>query len=194
VRRLCIATANRHKVREIGKILSGYSITLKQKNIPLVEPCEGSLEDVALEKARQAFSKLKKPVIAEDTGIYLSAYRKFPGIMAKRVYLQLGFEGLLALIKAKKNKKAHFKTVICFMWGKGKNQHRFFSGVCRGTLLTKVVCPKKDRLPYEKIFVPEGYRKAMVRISLPEKNKISHRAQAAHKLGKYLRSRAPVGS
>lgn len=183
-----IVTANKHKAREIGKILSAYGIALKQKNLPIAEPCDGSLESVALEKARQAFSQLRKPVIAEDTGIFFRAYNNFPAMLAKRVYLQLGFDGLLALIKAKRNRKAYFRTVICLMWGKGKNQRRFFSGECRGTLLAEVVMPKKDRLPYEKIFMPEGRKKAMVELPLSEKNKISHRAEAARKLGRYLKN------
>ncbi|MBU0662454.1 MAG: non-canonical purine NTP pyrophosphatase [Candidatus Diapherotrites archaeon] len=185
---LFIATANKHKVIEISEIIGKYGVSLVQKDIPLIEPSEGTLEDIAIEKARQAFAELKTPVIAEDTGVYFNEYKDFPGLMAKRVYLQLGFKGLLGLVKAAEDKGAYFKTVICFMWGTGETEHKLFAGECKGRLLEEVVSLEKDRLPYEKIFVPEGYEKAMVDIPREEKNKMSHRAKAAEELGEYLKT------
>ncbi|MFH1224217.1 MAG: non-canonical purine NTP pyrophosphatase [Candidatus Diapherotrites archaeon] len=188
MRTIFIATENKHKVREIGEILARCGVKLEQKKIKISEPHEGSLEMVACEKARQAYEQLKEPVIAEDTGIYFGAYKDFPGVMAKRVYLQLGFKGLVALVKAAEDKNAEFRTAICFKWGAGKEEQKCFSGSCKGRLLDKVVLPEKDRLPYEKIFVPEGYEKAMVEIPVGEKNRISHRAKAAVALGKWLQA------
>jgi len=185
---LFIATANKHKVIEISEILEEYGIALKQKDIPLIEPSEGTLEDIAIEKARQAFAELKAPVIAEDTGVYFNAYKDFPGLMAKRAYLQLGFKGLIGLVKAAEDRGAYFKTVICFMWGTGEKEHKLFAGECKGKLLDEVVSPEKDRLPYEKIFVPDGWEKAMVDIPRAEKNKMSHRAKAAGALGEFLKT------
>ena len=143
------------------------------------------MEEVAKEKARQAFEKIKKPVIVEDTGVYFEAYNNFPGGLAKRIYKSIGFTGLLALIKAAKNKKAYFRTMICFT-PDGKN-FRTFEGKLEGTLLNHIVEEEKDRLPYEKIFVPNGQKKALAELTKEEKNKISHRAIAAHKLGQYFR-------
>jgi len=179
---LFIATGNTHKVEEMEKILSTFGIGLQQKNLLIIEPDFDSLEEIALEKAKQAFKVLKAPVIGEDTGVYFEAYNNFPGQLAKRVYLGLGFEGLLALINAKPNKKAHFKTAVAFFDGKTE---KVFSGKLPGTLLDKAVSVEKNRLPYEKMFVPKGYADAIVNMSLEEKNKISHRAIATRKFAEW---------
>lgn len=183
---LFIATTNKHKVEEISAILSESGVKLTQRPLKLIEPDSGSLEEIACSKAMQAFAKLKKPVIAEDTGVYFDAYNDFPGILAKRIYLGIGFEGLLALIRRVKDKRAHFGTAICYFDGR---VCKTFSGSLKGRLLTRAVSLQKDRLPYEKLFIPQGYSKALVDIPLAEKNRISHRAQAARKLAKWLASR-----
>ena len=184
MKKLVLATANKHKVREIDAVLRGYGYSINSVKLNIIEPDFDSLEEVAEAKARQAFEQLRKPVIAEDTGVYFSAYHSFPGQLAKRVYLGIGFRGLTTLIKLAKNKKGYFKTVISFTKD-GRHFHTF-SGKLYGRFLGKVVKPQKDRLPYEKIFVPEGFSKALAEIDIGEKNKISHRAIAARKFGKWL--------
>ena len=125
-------------------------------------------------------------MIAEDTGIYFEDYNNFPGVLAKRIFLGLGFDGLSLLIRNGKTRRASFKTTICYCDGKVS---KCFSGILKGSLLQKAVSVQKDRLPYEKLFVPDGYSKALVDLPIEEKNMVSHRAQAAHKLGKWLSGR-----
>ncbi len=180
---LFIATGNKHKVEEMSSILKEFSISLKHRELKIIEPDFDSLEEIALEKAKQAFAVLKKPVIAEDTGVYFEAYNNFPGQLAKRVYLGLGFGGLITVIRAAKNRRAHFKTAVAYFDGKNS---KVFSGIMKGRLLTKVVSIEKDRLPYEKLFVPDGFSSALVDIPLEGKNRVSHRAKATRKLGEWL--------
>lgn len=182
---LFLATTNKHKVEEISKLLSEYGIAVKQADARLVEPDFDSLEEIAEYKAKQAFAQMKKPVIAEDTGVYFSGYKNFPGTLAKRVFVGIGFDGLTALVRLSKDKGAYFKTAISYYDGK---KSKTFSGMLKGRLLDKAVSVEKDRLPYEKIFVPDGFSKALVDLPVDEKNKISHRAQAARKLGEWLKN------
>ena len=184
--KLFIATTNSHKVSEISTILHEYGISLEQQGLDIIEPDFNSIEEIAKTKAEQAFAKLKKPVIAEDTGVYFLAYHSFPGVFAKRVYEGIGFDGLLLLIRHAKHKRARFGTAICYCDGKTT---KVFSGYLDGTLLSRAVSVDKDRLPYEKLFVPKGYPKALVDIEIREKNKISHRAKATRKLAKWLLGR-----
>lgn len=176
-------STNRHKYEEIKAVLAKYKINLQWKRLELWE-CETlSLEEVAIEKAKQAFAELKKPLIVEDTGIFFEGFTDFPGSKAKRIYERLGFEGLLKLV-SKKSRRAYFKTIICFTDGK---QYKLFSGTLKGKIANKVYCENKDVMPYEKIFVPSGFNKPLCMLSRRKKNEISHRAKAAEKLGSWLK-------
>ncbi|VVB99478.1 Non-canonical purine NTP pyrophosphatase [uncultured archaeon] len=181
--KIFLVTANKHKMEEMSRIMSEYGFHLEQKALDIPEPDLGTIENVAEHKARHAYEHLQVPVITEDTGVFFDAYNDFPGLFAKRVYLGIGFEGLLALIKAKENRSARFRTAVCYFDGK---MAKVFSGELKGTLLDRLVSVAKDRLPYEKIFVPEGHEKALVDLPIEEKNRISHRSEATRKLAEWL--------
>ena len=180
---LLLVSTNDFKFDEIRKILAGYGAKLEQKKTELDEPDLKSLEEIALAKARHAYSLAKKPLIVEDTGVFFDALPGFPGTKAKRAWLELGYEGLFKKLEGK-DRSARFKSVICLM--NSPMDYRFFAGELKGRILEKVVQPDARRLPYEKIFEPDGRNKALVEFSVEEKNAFSHRAVAARKLGEYL--------
>jgi XTP/dITP diphosphohydrolase len=175
---IILVSKNNHKIQEMNDLLKKENIKLIALKKEVQEPDLGSLELIAKEKARQGYAIAGKPVIVEDTGVYFNAFNEFPGIMAKRVFLGIGLKGLIALLKIKKNKKGYFKTVVCFFDGK---KFKLFSGKLNGKFLIKERKPKANRLPYEKLFIPTGFKKALVEMNKTEKNKISHRAIATNK-------------
>ncbi|MCX6801998.1 MAG: hypothetical protein NT067_02690 [Candidatus Diapherotrites archaeon] len=181
---LALVSGNRHKFNEIRKKLSPFGIRLEFVKASLREGCD-SLERTAIAKAKQAFAIVKAPVIAEDTGVFFEAFENFPGSQAKRVYESIGFEGLLRKIEGKP-RKARFETIICFT-ADGK-KFKSFKGVLCGTICGEVHDRKKDVLPYEKIFIPAGMKKTLSSMLRLEKNRFSHRAKAAKKLGKWLKA------
>jgi non-canonical purine NTP pyrophosphatase (RdgB/HAM1 family) len=177
---LIFVTGNKHKVKEIQLAL-GKKIKLKQKRIEIKEKGK-TIEEIAKRKATEAYKKIKKPLIAEDTGIYFTALKDFPGTQPKRKFKELGFEGLLKKLKGKK-RNAFFKTAICFFDGKKK---KIFTGKLKGKITKKVFLKKKNVLPYEKIFVPQGKKRVLAFFSRKRKNEFSHRGKAAKKLRKFL--------
>jgi XTP/dITP diphosphohydrolase len=182
---LALVSGNRHKFDEIKKKLESFGIRLEWIKANLKEG-KGSLEKTAVSKARQAFAIVKAPVIAEDTGVFFEAFENWPGAKAKRVFEKIGFGGLLRKI-AGKSRKARFETIICFT-ADGK-KFKCFKGVFRGTICGEVHDLKKDVLPYEKIFIPNGMKKTLSSVPRSVKNRFSHRAQAAEKLGGWLISK-----
>ena len=182
---LFFATGNKHKVQEIRTVL-GKKITLVQKKIELKEPKSNSIEFIAEKKAEQAFRKIKKPLIVEDTGVYFTALKNFPGTEPKRAFLKLGLDCLLKKLKGKK-RTAFYKTVICFVDEKGKK--KIFSGKLFGRITEKVFLKEKDVMAYEKIFIPRGKTKVLAFFSRKNKNKFSHRAKATIKLKRFLEKR-----
>ena len=66
---LFFASSNNHKYQEAKKILDSFGIKLGFFKSNLEEIQSNSLKDIALKKAKDAFSKCKKPVIIEDDGL-----------------------------------------------------------------------------------------------------------------------------
>lgn len=184
---LIFATENKHKFEEIAAIFEEYDISLQQHKMELQEISSSSAREIALYKARQAFQELKQPLIVEDSAVYFTAFKDFPGTMPKRVYLSIGFPGLLKLLEGKK-REACFLSTICFI--ESHDTYKFFEGKWEGRIIKKVIKPKADRMPYEKIFLPKGSKKAVVEMSREEKNDISHRAAAARALSEWLKERS----
>ncbi|MBN2067584.1 MAG: RdgB/HAM1 family non-canonical purine NTP pyrophosphatase [Candidatus Diapherotrites archaeon] len=187
---LTFATGNSHKFQEIKAICQEYGIELRQEKLELEEISSLDAKKIALHKARQAFEILKQPLIAEDTGFYFKAFKGFPGTMPKRVYESIGYAGILKLLKGE-NREAYSQCTICLM--ESPENYKFFEGRLEGSITEKVVKPKADVMPYERIFTPQGYKKAMGELSRKEKNEISHRAIAARKMAEWLKEKAIHG-
>ena len=183
---ITLVSGNRHKFDEISKILSRHGIQLKWKQAGLEEKEGLSLEETAKEKAKQAFELVKEPVIGEDTGVFFGALGDFPGTKAKRVFEEIGFEGLLGKVEGK-NRNARFETVICYT-ADGLS-FKCFTGILRGSIDTRAHDLEKGVLPYEKIIIPDGYNRTLSSISRGEKNTFSHRAKAAEKLAEWLKGK-----
>ncbi|MBI5355317.1 MAG: hypothetical protein HZB68_02570 [Candidatus Aenigmarchaeota archaeon] len=179
-------TSNHHKFAEISDVLSKYGIILSQKNIDFDERGE-TPEEVVLNKAKDAYRLVKKPVVTEDTAVYFDAYRDFPGLYAKRTFRSLGFSGLLKLLDGK-TRKAHFKTSIC---SGDKGKYKVFSGVWKGKISRKIYSTK-EVMAYERIFVPDGYRIPLCHFPRELKNRVSHRGRAAAKLGRWVKERPTI--
>lgn len=186
---LYFVSTNKHKFYEIKQILAKHGITLKWHKLELKEEKNATLEKIAKSKAKQAYRKIKKPLIVEDTGIFFDGLTEFPGANAKRIYEKIGYAGLLRFASMKSG-KAYFKTVICFTDGK---RHILFSGKLRGKITERVYCKNKDVMPYERIFVPEGFNRPLCMLSRKKKNEISHRAKAAERLADWLKKNIEFG-
>jgi XTP/dITP diphosphohydrolase len=184
---LLFVTGNRHKFQQIAEVLAEYGIALKQHSTELEEIDSSDQKKIALHKAKQAFALLRQPLIVEDTGIWFKAFKNFPGTKPKRVFEQLGFEGLLKKLEGK-NRQAFFLCTICFI--ESEKKFHFFEGKLEGAISKKVIAPEADAMPYAKIFIPKGHEIALSEMTLQEKNAISHRGIAAKKLAEWINSKS----
>lgn len=182
--KISFVTQNKYKFKEVKEILGRFKIEVEQISVEKPEH-GGSIEEIAKNAAEVLAKKLNKAVVVEDTGVFFTAYDNFPGTSPKKVFNEIGFKGLLDKLKDRK-RDAQFKTVAAYC-EPGK-EAIIFVGVVNGRISEEVRCKEKDVMPYEKIFIPEGYDKVWAEI--PEiKKKISHRVQAFEKLAQYLLSK-----
>lgn len=185
MRQIHIITGNKSKFEEFKEILRGINAELIQTDLKISETKTLDQEKVVREKARTAFEKLKKPVIADDTGIYFEEYKNFPGTYTNFVFEAIGFKGILKLLN-KANKKAYFQTLLCY---KDEEDEEVFAGKWNGKIITKISKKFNPDWQYNGIFLPDDCRKVLSEIPLEERANKSHRRKALDNLVKWLKEK-----
>ena len=188
--KLVIATNNQHKLVEIQEKLSGVCdiVNLAQINCFDDIPEDGdTFEANALQKALYVKEKYGVDCFADDSGLEVEALDNRPGVYSARYSgeeksSEKNMDKLLMELDGVENRKARFRTVVALVIG---NERHVFEGVVNGTILTER--HGDGGFGYDPLFRPDGYDCTFAEMSLEEKNKISHRAQAMDKLCKFLR-------
>ena len=91
-------TTNKEKIKQASKSLSRFNIELKDVNLEMPESRAEDSKEIAIEKAKIAFDKLKKPVIVEDSGFYIKSLGGFPMTHIKFSLKTLGIFFVLSLV------------------------------------------------------------------------------------------------
>lgn len=180
--KIYFCTSNKHKLKEYKEILKEFGINVKKASLKLIEIQADKLEDVAKEKVKHAFEKIKKPVFIEDAGLFIQALKGFPGVYSAYVMKTIGCKGVLKLMKGVKKRDAVFKSVIAFM---EENQKvHLFCGECKGKISQTI--KGSSGFGFDPIFIPLGYEKTFAQ-DINLKNKLSHRRKAIEKFIRFLK-------
>ncbi len=176
---LFFVSSNDHKYREAKAILGSLGVNLGTLKSDLKEIQSNSLDDIAMAKARDAFSKFKKPVIIEDDGLFIDSLDGFPGPYSSYVFQTIGNKGILGLLKD--NRRAKFVSIITYC---DKTVLQSFEG----RLCGKISKTQKGKgWGYDPIFIPNDYTETFAQMN--DKNKLSHRYNALKKFSKWYLSR-----
>ena len=196
-----LATRNRHKVRELRRILKGLPVRFMTADqfpdLPAVREDGATFRANAVKKAVAASRWTILPVLAEDSGLEVRALGGRPGVRSARYALrqaqgertqnqmdQANVAKLLrSLLRVPANRRqARFVCVIAF--AAGGRLLRAFEGTCVGSIAFRPV--GRTGFGYDPVFIPRGYRRTMAELGARIKDGLSHRAKAAAKLGKWL--------
>jgi len=167
---ITVVTGNAGKVKEVAAFFAGIT-DVEHVSLELVEPQASTLEEVAISKVEQAYDIIKRPVIVDDTGLFIEDLNGFPGIYAAYVQSTLGNNGILKLMQGSKNRTAYFETVIAYADG---SEIKTFSGRVIGNIAENA--SGTEGFGYDPIFSVRG--KKLAEMTLDEKNKLSHRSRA----------------
>jgi len=179
--KIYFVTSNKNKLKEAEDILE---LKLNQINLDLIEVQEIETAEVVKQKAKTAFDLIKKPILVEDTGLYIEKWNGFPGALIKWMLKTIGNRRICELLG--KNRKAFVKTCFCLYNGKNFN---IFTGELKGKIPNK---PKgKSGFGWDPIFQPNNYSETFAQMSQQEKNKISMRKIALTKLKDFLKNKKP---
>jgi len=184
MKKIYFLSSNKEKIKEVKLHLKKFGIKVIGRKIEIEENKYERQEEIAKEKARKAAKLIKKPVIVEDTGLYLEAYKNFPGINAKFVFKCIGLKGILKLLEGK-SRRAYFKTVVAYC--KPNKRPGIFTGICKGRISTKIRKPVTPKVPYDSIFIVDGEKRTFSQMTKEEKAKYSHRAKALEKFAKWFK-------
>ena len=149
------------------------AVTFETTSLEKFEIRSDDVATVALEAAKRAHKELGKPVVVDDTGLYIDTLAGFPKAYPAFVLETIGTEGILKLMESAHDRTAKF--VIAAGYADAKQSHTFL-GEMRGTIAMASV--GTGGFGYDPIFIPEGYSKTYAELSFDEKITISHRTKA----------------
>jgi XTP/dITP diphosphohydrolase len=191
--RVCFATNNQNKLAEIRKYLGSewQVISLDELGCSEELPETGdTLQHNAWQKANYIHQHYGISCFADDTGLEVEALNGEPGVYSARYAGPQrsnadNIAKLLSSLKNVQNRKACFRTVLCYYPEEGDMM--LFEGEVCGEILEEE--QGEGGFGYDPIFRPEGETRSFAQMSMPEKNSVSHRARAMQKLADYLKSR-----
>ncbi|MDH5476243.1 MAG: non-canonical purine NTP diphosphatase [Cyclobacteriaceae bacterium] len=189
MKRLCFATNNHNKLKEINAILGASFQIISLEEIGCSEELpetQATLEGNSKQKSRYVFEKYDTACFADDTGLEIEALEGEPGVFSARYAgpqrnNEDNIDLVLQNLKGKLNRKAQFRTVITLTTPINDYQ---FEGIVKGQIVTERIGEKG--FGYDAVFMPEGHETTFGEMSAEEKNKISHRGRAIKKLVEFL--------
>lgn len=184
---LTICTGNKIKYEEYVKSLTYHGLSnveCFQKTLDFVEPKTISLRDVAIAKAKQAYDTVKKPLLVDDAGLYISAYENFPGTYTKFIANTLGILTVYKLA-VESNSTLEFRLVLCYYDG---TVMQCFDGIMSGSI-KKLSGGKLNSLRYNDFFIPTtDTQKVLSEYTLSDRIKFSHRTQAIKEFVNWIKA------
>jgi len=193
--RIALATRNRHKLRELGRICADWPVewvsveTRDPADFPHVEETGGTYLDNALLKAGAVATAIGLPALADDSGIEVDGLGGQPGPRSARYAGERASdeENLRALIQAIRGvpaagRTARYRCVAAIAYPNGATEHA--EGICEGTLRTTPA--GTGGFGYDPIFLPVGWVVTMAELTDEQKDRISHRGRSFRALREVL--------
>ncbi len=182
MRTLLFATTNPHKVEEANAALARCGYRVEPYQVPLkLEVQADDLATIAAYAALNAYLAARRPVVAEDAGLFIEALNGFPGPYSSYVYRTIGVRGVLKLMEGVEDRRARFESAVALAYSGGVV---VFRGVVWGRIADR---PRgSGGFGFDPIFVPEGEERTFAEMSVEEKTRLSHRGRAFSKLCEWL--------
>ncbi len=182
--KLVLASANKHKIKEIAQMLTEFEV-VGYKDFGLdfeIEENGATFYENALIKARTVSDALNLPALADDSGICVDALDGEPGIYSAR-YAGDGDDKhnnalLLKNMQGETNRKAKF--VCCMVFYKPSGEIITATGETYGLIMDGEY--GENGFGYDPLFYSNDLEKCLGLATDEEKNTISHRFRAIKEL------------
>ena len=193
IQKIVLATHNAHKLEEVRAILSPLGIeVLGGDDVGLkdVEETGQTFEENSRLKARAAYEQVKMPVLADDSGLCITALNGAPGLHSARFAAEYGgypavFDVVWEQLKPYSDWSAYFICTMVLKTGPNPADEHLFIGKMTGKIAPRA--SGTHLFGYDPIFVPDGYTDTCGVLEPEVKNRISHRAKALESLTTFLK-------
>ncbi|HLF05753.1 MAG TPA: RdgB/HAM1 family non-canonical purine NTP pyrophosphatase [Thermoplasmata archaeon] len=182
LRTLRVVTTNPGKLREFRTAFDLLGISVRQVDREYPEIQADDFEAVARAGVEWLRDRGQRDFVLEDAGLRVDALGGFPGVYSKFVFQTIGCDGILRLMRGRRDRSASFVSVIA---GELGGKRILVRGECAGSLSHRA----RGGLGFgfDPIFVPRGERRTFAQMAVKEKNVVSHRGVALAKLAVRLR-------
>ncbi|MFB9903138.1 non-canonical purine NTP pyrophosphatase [Allokutzneria oryzae] len=171
-----LITGNAGKAREYSALL-GIDVTTV--TVDLLEIQSLNVVEVVERKASDAYAKLRRPVLVDDTGLSLTAWNGLPGALVAWWTSTVGVQGILDMASGVTDRRASVTTALGYADADGV---QVFSGTAHGTITTE---QRGDGgLGFDTIFVPAGSDLTYAEMPEKDKNEVSPRRLAVEEFRK----------
>jgi XTP/dITP diphosphohydrolase len=174
-----LCSRNRHKARELERLLPGWTIEPLDRDDYPPETGATYYENAAL---KAAFGREHVPgwVLAEDSGLEVAALDGRPGVLSAR-YAPEGAPAvakLLGELEGVEQRGARYVSELVLLAPAGEELRG--TGTLEGRIAREPA--GTEGFGYDPIFVPEGEERTVAQLGDAWKADNSHRARAAHAL------------
>ena len=180
LRGVALVTGNPDKIAEARRLCG---LELETIELELSEIQSLDLEEVLRDKGEEAYRRLQRPLIVEETSLELMALDGFPGPLVKWMLAAIGPEGIARTAASLGDTRA---TARCQLLLVDSDKRHLAEGITRGRL---VLPPRGEGgFGWDPVFQPREETRTYAEITGDEKDRLSHRGRAWRQLLEHLRS------
>jgi XTP/dITP diphosphohydrolase len=192
---ILLATTHLHKIREFKALFKSFSHLemLSFYHFPhYVAPEETGLsfKENAILKAEHAAKKLNKWVLADDSGLFVSALNGKPGIYsncyagvdATDAANQQKLLHAMQALETWEERMAYFECSLALASPLGLK--KCVQGICEGFIAKE--SKGRHGFGYDSLFIKHDYEKTFAELDETVKNRISHRRKAFERISSLL--------
>lgn len=160
---ITLVTSNINKLREFRAILEP-KIKVEHIKLEFPELRSEHSQEIAEMSAKMISEKLQKAVVVEDSGLFITALKDFPGTCSAYVHKRIGLEGILRLMdgindarnngsrnKEESSRQCFYKSAVAYC-EPGKNPISFL-GIEEGEIAETI--RGKNGFGHDPIFIPK---------------------------------------
>lgn len=177
-------TGNWAKVESAKHALEPLGFEIDNIKMETPEIQAEDVVEVSKYSAKWACEKLNKPVLKNDSGLFVNALNGFPGVYTHYIEDTIGEDGLLKLMDGIDNRRAYFKESIAYC--EPGSEPVVFEGITKGMIDVK----KSGTFgwSWDFIFIPDGEEKTLGCFADEERWEFWSQ-DAYKKLAEYLKDR-----